>query len=61
MVCANVTGFFYTVWTCFKGGYEKIEDEKSGFINNFSLTFEEKAFKLKSKIKSKFTSFKKRR
>ena len=47
MVCANVTGFFYTVWTCFKGEEEVGEVAKAGFMENMSLTFEEKAYKAK--------------
>ena len=61
MVCANVTGFFYTVWTCFKGEEEEGEVAKAGFVENMSLTFEEKAYKAKQKLKSLFTSRKGKR
>jgi|TARA_B110000908_G_C9923668_1_gene300796 hypothetical protein len=47
MVCANVTGFFYTIWTCFKGEEDHNEVSKAGFMENMSLTFEEKAYKAK--------------
>jgi len=56
MVCANVTGFFYTVWTCFKGEEEEGAEAKPGFMENMSLSFEEKAYKAKAKLKSLFTS-----
>ena len=39
MVCANVTGFFYTVWTCFKGEEEDGAEAKPGFMENMSLSF----------------------
>ena len=61
MVCANVTGFFYTVWTCFKGEEEDGADAKPGLLENMSLSFEEKAYKAKSKLKSLFTSRKEKR
>jgi len=50
MVCANVTGFFYTIWTCLKGEHDN-EENKVGFTENMSLYFEEKAYKTKSKLK----------
>jgi hypothetical protein len=56
MICANVTGFFYTVWTCIKGEEEDGEEAKPGFIENMSLSFEEKAYKAKARLKSLFTS-----
>ena len=61
MVCANVTGFFYTVWTCFKGEEEEGADAKPGFMENMSLSLEEKAYKAKAKLKSLFTSRKEKR
>ena len=51
MICANITGFFYTVWTCLKGEESYHEVPKSGFMENLSLIIEEKAYRLKSKIK----------
>ena len=51
MIYANITGFFYTVWTVIRG--EELEDEveKPGFFENLGLSFEEKAYKFKSRIK----------
>ena len=60
MVCANVTGFFYTVWTCFKGEEEDGAEAKPGFMENMSLSFEEKAYKAKAKLKYLFISRRKR-
>ena len=53
---AEILGFFYTVWTCFKGEEEDGADAKPGLLENMSLSFEEKAYKAKARLKSLFTS-----
>ena len=58
LLSANITGFFYTVWTCFKGE-DDVDVEASneiGFLEKIDVAVEEKLSKFKRSIKAKFQS-----
>ena len=54
-MAANVTGFFYTVWSCFTGEEEE-ESTEPGFFEKVNITVEDKLSEFKKSVKSKFTS-----
>ena len=55
---ANITGFLYTVWTCFKGEDELEEGQEAeiGILEKIDVAVEEKLSKWKRSIKSTFSS-----
>ena len=56
LLSANITGFFYTVWTCFKGEDEVEEGKVAeiGVLEKIDIAVEEKLSNWKRIIKDKF-------
>ena len=56
LLSANITGFFYTVWTCFKGEDEVVEgaEPEIGILEKIDVAVEDKLSKWKRSIKSTF-------